>query len=380
MSDEKLMKSVLDAQKAYAEATEAAMRAARPLADAMRAIEENSGIKQVMESIRHHEVALRAALGPFEDLRRDGVLYADSPWGREMELARQAITTYEAQFRLPEMTEAARLIAEFRTSRLSEPLLRYAGQVSSLQHAMESMRTPWLNAQEAMRSVAGFAELQGIGRALMNMPSFGDNLASALRIDLGDWRDTITWRPEILTDLAERSDFYVSLGFDRTLTDFPAPAFQQSLDIAGSGVSRQRWLTGTGFQYRKPTRMYEEGLARTNTAHNWLLRLEMQLRRFIDDRMTRTFGANWPKGRLPNGLHEKWREKKRKAEQVGGKERPLIAYADFTDYEQVICRGDNWRDIFAAFFGRPESVRESLQRLYPYTFGHDARAAHYAGR
>ncbi|MEX0805198.1 MAG: hypothetical protein WD688_18030 [Candidatus Binatia bacterium] len=43
----------------------------------------------------------------------------------------------------------------------------------------------------------------------------------------------------------------------------------------------------------------------------------------------------------------------------------MIAYADFTDYERVICRGDNWRDVFAPFFRRPESLRESLQRLYP---------------
>ena len=42
-----------------------------------------------------------------------------------------------------------------------------------------------------------------------------------------------------------------------------------------------------------------------------------------------------------------------------------IAYADFTDYERVICRSDNWREIFTTFFDRPESVRESFQRLYP---------------
>ena len=43
----------------------------------------------------------------------------------------------------------------------------------------------------------------------------------------------------------------------------------------------------------------------------------------------------------------------------------LIAYADFTDYEKVLCRGDNWGEIFATFFKRPENVRETFQRLYP---------------
>jgi len=366
------MKSVLDVQKAldsrpYAEAIEAAALAARPLADALRAIEENSGIRQMLESIKHHEAAMRAALGPFEELRRAGVFDVDSPWRRDMELVRQAMTGFEARFRLPEMTEAVRLIADFRTSPLSESLARYAEQeASSLQRAMESMRTPWLDAQEAMRSMAGFAELQGIGRALVSMPSFGDSLASALRIDLGDWRDPIMWRPEILADLAARSDFYVSLGFDRALTAFPAPAFEQSLDIAGLRCELPPLVDRYGAPVaRANDDVEEEGLARTNMAYNRLRILETQLREFIDECMTQTFGTDWPKRRLPNGLYDAWQEKKRKAQEAGGKEWPLVAYADFTDYERVICRNDNWREIFGAIFGRPESVRESFQRLYP---------------
>ena len=44
---------------------------------------------------------------------------------------------------------------------------------------------------------------------------------------------------------------------------------------------------------------------------------------------------------------------------------PLIAYADFTDYVLVICKADNWREVFEGHFDRPESVRESFQRLHP---------------
>ena len=81
--------------------------------------------------------------------------------------------------------------------------------------------------------------------------------------------------------------------------------------------------------------------------------------------MTRAVGEDWVKRRLPNGMYEEWKEKHRKAREAGASERPLIAYADFTDYMRVICRRDNWRDVFAIFFGREESVRESFQRLYP---------------
>jgi hypothetical protein len=57
--------------------------------------------------------------------------------------------------------------------------------------------------------------------------------------------------------------------------------------------------------------------------------------------------------------------KKRAAEQNGARVWPLIAYADFTDYPIVICKRDNWREVFEPLFGRQESVRESFQRLYP---------------
>jgi hypothetical protein len=174
------------------------------------------------------------------------------------------------------------------------------------------------------------------------------------------------WRPEIFTDLTARSNFYLSLGFDRTLTDFPAPAFWQSLEIAGLRREPPALVERYGAPVpRSDDDDEEEGLERTNIAHDWLLRLETQLRKFIDERMTRVFGADWPKHHLPNGLYEEWQEKKRKARAAGREERPLIAYADFNDYERLICRTDNWRELFAPFFHRQENVRESFQRLHP---------------
>lgn len=50
---------------------------------------------------------------------------------------------------------------------------------------------------------------------------------------------------------------------------------------------------------------------------------------------------------------------------LGNRHRPLIAYADFTDYERILVRADNWKAAFEAVFHRKEALRESLQRLYP---------------
>jgi hypothetical protein len=66
---------------------------------------------------------------------------------------------------------------------------------------------------------------------------------------------------------------------------------------------------------------------------------------------------------MPPKVVETWRDKKQRAQRHTEADLPLIAYADFTDYELVICKRDNWR-LFEKYFDRPESVRESMQRLY----------------
>jgi HEPN superfamily Swt1-like protein len=333
------------------------------MAETVRLLEENSSIKQMMESLRLDEELTRTALGPMWELRQAGVL--DPPWRRELGLATDAMDVFQNRFRLPEVEEAARLLTQFRVNSTFEELTPYFAQENSLRQAVESMRTPWLDIHESMKSLEGFAEIQGIGHALRSMPAFDENFAAALRLDLGDWRDTISWPPEIFTDLSARSEFYVGLGFNAALTDFPLPAFEQSLDIAGLRGNLPSFVEGYGSAVRPVDGDEEEGLTRTNTAHGRLLRLERLLRKFIDEEMTRTFGTDWPKHRLPNGLYDQWHEKKRKAEQAGAEERPLIEYADFTDYVPVICKADNWREVFGPFFNRPESVRESFQRLHP---------------
>lgn len=332
----------------------------------MKALHQDSATQRMLENIQRDHEFMRKALGPLEDLRRAGIFEVDSPWRREMERVRQMMADFEARFRLPEIPELARLTAELKSSRWSEALTKYSAESSALQRAMENMRLPWIDVQEKLRSMASFAELQGIGIAVKNMPSFGQNLSAALRLDLGDWREPITWRPEVLADFGARSDFYASLGFNRSLTDFPAPAFQESLGIAGLRREPPSIVNLYGAPIPpSDDKEEEEGFERTNTAHDWLLRLETQLRAFIDEAMTRAFGPTWPRHRLPNGIYDRWQEKKQAAEKIGARERPLIAYADFTDYERVICKSDNWRELFGAYFERQESVRESFQRLHP---------------
>src|SRR5436853_173060 len=83
--------------------------------------------------------------------------------------------------RFAAVTEAARLLEQFRVvDPMKDIAARFAEQEASLQSAMASMRTPWLDMQEQMRSITGFVELQGIGAALKSSEVFDESLTAAL--------------------------------------------------------------------------------------------------------------------------------------------------------------------------------------------------------
>ncbi|MEJ8568856.1 Swt1 family HEPN domain-containing protein [Elongatibacter sediminis] len=346
----KLMKSATEAMES-------------PILKAARAMESNSAIHRTLEDVERHQKLMHSIEGPFAELRAGGIFDEASKWQGEFERTQELMAEYNSRFILPDSDQISKLVHESSFGRLSQVAKQLSDQNSEIQRAMDAMRTPWLDAQRALESVRGFSELQCIGHALEQIPAFEDQIGIALRESLGDWRDPISWPSNIATDLVARSEFYVGLGFDSDLTDFPAPAFLESVSTAGLRREPPSVVVGYGPPVPQ-TEFEEQALIRTNMAHDWLLRLETNLRRFIDRRMTQEFGPEWPKHRLPTGLYEKWMEKKKKAVSAGRGEWPLIAFADFTDYERVICRKDNWREVFSGLFGRPEGVRESFQRLY----------------
>lgn len=341
-----------------------AFRAADSISESLRALDP--WLNQSLSVLDTSQATVASALKLSDDMQRASRLLGDSPLMQDFRRTSELMVGWELRFRLPEIAEIGSLLANVQRSPWPETIAATMPQTSLLADALAEMTKPWLNIQAAMRSVAGLTELHDIGRVLSGMPGFGDAVAGALRMDLGDWRDPISWRSDVLADLDLRASFYTDLGFNRDLTAFPPEAFDEGIGNSGVRGERPPLIA----LYKRPVPAAaddteEAAYARTNMAHDWLLRLETQLRAFIDEQMTRAVGEGWAKRRLPNGMYEEWKEKHRKAREAGASERPLIAYADFTDYMRVICRRDNWRDVFAVFFGREESVRESFQRLYP---------------
>lgn len=290
--------------------------------------------------------------------------------GTAWEIARDS-GSFERLFSVPDIYETSRLYS-LASSRSGNQFLSITqafqgiGEQQRMIGALASMKMPWLRDLDKLSSIRGIAELQAIGQALNTLPPYAEEFANALRLDVGDFRDPITWSTSVEENAEARTAFYVERGFNTELTDFPEPAFQESLWIAK--VTDERPLLVQ--EYGHPVLLFDDpkdeaDAARTNSAHDWIYRLETQLRSFIDVAMTARFGPDWPRTQLPNNMYEKWLEKKADYERLNGHIWPVISYADFTDYSVVICKKDNWREVFQPIFQTPESVRESFQRLHP---------------
>ncbi|WP_026605538.1 Swt1 family HEPN domain-containing protein [Methylocapsa acidiphila] len=277
--------------------------------------------------------------------------------GSAYDLATQSLSEFAKRFRVPEFDEMSRLLPKVQNS----IWLQYGLPKSHFETILSGFRQPWLDVRDQLGSLTGVAKLQGIGHLIATKPPFDLDAVSALRIDLGDWRDRINWPITAATDVTVRTALYAERGFNPALTTFPSETFEEGIAGLRSGLPPLVAAYGDPVP-RSDDDEEEESFFRNNVIHDWLQRFESQIRRFIDMLMTEHYGSDWPRHQLPNGLYDTWVEKQVKDK--SGRDWPLVYYADFTEYELVICKRDNWNKIFGKYFKRQEHVRESLQRLY----------------
>lgn len=316
--------------------------------------------RQVIDQMNRYRIPEMDAL---TRATREAREYADKFHIPEMDVftqAAQEARDFMEKFRVPAMDEVSRLLRGIRS-----PIEQQYGLTgSALERSLTAMNQPWLDMQDSLTSITGIAKLHGIGHLVASEPPFAASVARTLRADFGDWRDPITWPRAIAHDMNVRAALYVERGFDCRLTDFPVVAFEEGLDSSGLQDDLPVLVTAYGEPVpRSDDDSVQVSFARNNLVHDWLQRFETHIRQFIDMAMTAAFGSEWPRHRMPNGMYEEWLNKKGK--DATGLSWPLIFYADFTDYERIICKQDNWKAVFVGHFRRPELVRESLQRLYP---------------
>jgi hypothetical protein len=318
-------------------------------------------LDQLQASIAGLDLGHMKRISADYELQREAIRDQLLGWNNQMaglgsELRRaseQAVAAQEAlklQFRMPALGELTALQAAVAGA--LPALDRVIGV--GFREQMEAIKTPWLARDELQRSVSAFAELQGVGVLANSLQPFAESVSAALRNSLGNWTTIAKMPDAIFNDAGVRSSFYVDLGFNSDLTNFPYRAFDESVEIAGLSIDEDE-ETGDA----------ESPIERNVSAFIHINRLETNIREFIDEAMTVAFGPAWFDHQMPNGMKEKWIEKRDKARANGEPDQPLINFADFTDYVLIIQKRDNWSKVFEATFRRVEDIRESFYRLFP---------------
>jgi hypothetical protein len=270
------------------------------------------------------------------------------------------------QYQLPQVAEVQRAFAAYQSDHAAHfkeaELKSYL--LDSLSASMERMKMPALDIVSQATSIKSLVDVHRIASAIDSLPAYGVKAEALLRRELGDWRDVHTWPQNIFEREGDRAAFYASHGLDQSLVAFPPEAFEALAE--SSGLQTETRSLAQIFGDPVPIDGIDQGgLDRSAEACRYLISFERYIRTVIDQAMTEEFGTDWPRHQLPNGLIEKWIDKKENAERAGGPPLRVIEYADFTDYVDVITRKDNWRRVFAALFRTPEGIRESFQRLQP---------------
>lgn len=317
-----------------------------------------TGINSALVQEEHQRAITRAVMGPFAELRATGALAAAA--SEEAYNATRLLTNYEDKFRIATSTDFHALAAMKVNDHSLVPLYR-----DNIIRSTQAVVLPFICTDNPIASISAFAELQSITRAITLLAPFDERLTSTLRADLGDWRDPITFPPSIYGDVAARTTFYADRGLRLDLTDFPAAVFEIGIEFGETNADGYSLVD----LYGEPIESLEgediSAFIRTNEVQGWFLRFEGQIRVFIEQRMVKEYGTDWPRLKLTPLVYQDWKDKSGKAAAASKPDSPLILFADFTDYESIICNKGHWKLFKDAFkVNDAIHVRESFQRLY----------------
>ena len=327
-----------------------------------RAFGESQSISRVLGGAHALNSVIRTAYGPLYDIRRSELDRLSRTMPEVMQTWMR-VTESLQNFQVPTFAEYESPLRKYLDVYEAAPRYPIVQIANEVQNSLQTISTPWLSVANEMQSVQGLVGLYGIGSALRDLSAYSLDLTDGLRFDLGDWRG-VTLPRDIEDDPIERALFYEDLGFNTDLTAFPNEAFEQLITKAGVRAPDVSLLED---YYPVPTseEIEEQGFERTNRAQDLLMRFETHVREFISERMEEEIGQNWIRQRIPGSMRVQWEGKKRRDSNQSNQALPLIAYADFTDYVDIICQNDNWSDLFESTFVRKQSIQESFVRLFP---------------
>ena len=127
-------------------------------------MEESSTFRRLAETLNATGELARAAMGPMWELRDAGLLgmtgrRSSKPFARRLKVSNLISGC-------PRSKKPRQITKLLQENAISGVAARWAQEASGIARAIERMNTPWLDIHDKLRSVTGFAEMQGIGAAL----------------------------------------------------------------------------------------------------------------------------------------------------------------------------------------------------------------------
>lgn len=268
-----------------------------------------------------------------------------------------------ASVAVPGIAEAAsRQIFEkgFEPYALAASALKFESE--SIASVINSLKTPWASYEDILGSASGVAQLAILGQGVSRLAPFETTINEYLRFELGDYRDNIVWNDVDFQDTDSRVKFYRDQGFSPDIAGLAGETISECLGAVANSQGVIQIETTLPLSIFLPEMSAD---ARMAQAFQCLRMIERHMRDLIDGLMTKMFGRNWIKTHLTQKLRENWVQKQEKAVQHGHPKQPLIEYADFTEYEQIITGDAAWQGGFGAMFVYKEEVKVVFQRLAP---------------
>ena len=239
-------------------------------------------------------------------------------------------------------------LAGAELSRLGERFVRDGARFARLQNEMLGVSRPWIDVGNPRQSVAAYVDARALAMIVEAGPPDSRAVATAVREELGDYRETDPVPEVVVADPMLRSAFRLEVGYNGDLSSLPPAIIASVFGGFGGGAAR---------------RVEADPDALESAVHQRARRLELKLRRFIEKKMIAARGPKWSKQRVPGGTITGWRARRQTDIDNGRTASRLFDYAGFEDYRAIIEQRDNWAEVFEPIFKVKTSILETLRRL-----------------
>lgn len=222
---------------------------------------------------------------------------------------------------------------------------------SSVSQRMATIAVPWAMEEHLGVSVVGFARISRLHDLAASTEPFGKASVEIFDEELGA---PVPYE----YDDDNRDAAAIDAGLNPEVVAFPDEAYPPVLFSAGFEFRVERLA---------PIRSDKgDASGAFDPQHNALWnQVENRLRSLVARELRQFVGEQWDRSRVPGTTRQRWLERRDKDRSERGDSYELIFYADFMDLSEIICRRDNWKDLFQRFFVSKEDFQVSMSRLHP---------------